>query len=140
MLEHSFADVLKLLAGKHRTCGIARRRKYDRTRLWRNRFLHLSGSYFKVIVDSSAYDNGSGFSQPDKGIIADPVGRKNDHFVARVQQCNHHIGNRLLGAIGDNDVLGLVRNLIFLLILRGESLAKVLVSTHRRISEKLSFI
>ena len=44
--------------------------------------------------------------QLDQFGIADPIGRRDDHFVARIAERREHIVQRMLGAVGNDDLLG----------------------------------
>ena len=70
--------------------------------------LELLRRELKALLLTDIDNHGHAAKQAHHLIIADPVWGRNDHFIARINQCGQRNVDRVLGAAGDNRLRSLV--------------------------------
>ena len=100
--------------GVNGAAGIGWIAEYDQLGLVRDGLCELLRIYKEVIVYGRLQNNGSRTSQGHHLGVGRPVGRRNDDLVARAAHCQDSLVHRLLGAVANQDLIGLVRQFLAL--------------------------
>ena len=119
-----FGESRQLVAGIDRAGRVAGRTEDDEARALRDGAGELLGRDLEVGLDARADADGRGAGELDLRVVAHPVGREHDGLVAGVEHREAEIGDRLLGAVADDDLLGRVLQAVFALELPRDCLAE----------------
>ena len=109
----------------HTAGRVAGRTEDDQTRLRCDGFLQLLGSHLEVLLETGFHYYGVTACQQHHLRVAHPIGGRDNHLVAWVNQCHHRVAHALLGTVRHQNLGRLVVQVVLALQFAGYSLTEV---------------
>ena len=125
---------LQLVPGVGGPGGVGGRVDDHRLRLFAQVLAQLLGGDFETLLLGGGDDHRHAAGQLDHRRVGNPVGRRNDHLVAGVEQGLGQVVEGVLAATGDDDLLVFVLQLVFPDQLGPDRFFKFRNAGHRRVA------
>jgi hypothetical protein len=134
MPHQHFAQRAQLFPGVGDAGRIGRAVDHHQTGARRDRGLERLGGNLEALIDGARNDDRGGVGEEHHVRIRNPVGTRNDDFVARVEQRLGEIIEALLAADGNQDLTGAVVEAVVTAKLLGDRLAQRRDARHRGVT------
>ena len=131
--EHHFGQCAQLFLVVYASRRVAGRTEDEHSCFGGDGCFELSSGHLEVLFESCGNDNGVAAGKFHHLWVAYPIGSRDDHFVAVVDQCQHRVANTLFGTVGNEYFGGGVVKAVFVFQFGGDGLAQTGVSGYRRI-------
>ena len=116
-----------------RTGRIGRRIQNNPFGFGRDRLFEIGSLQFELVFQSGRNENRLASAHQHHFGIADPIRGRNNHLVPRIERCSKSIEQNLLAAGADNDLRGLIVEIVFPLELFHDRFAQRHNTGNRRI-------
>ena len=133
MLGDHLSDAFELFLGVEHASGVGGRGEHDEFGAGGDGGLELLGRHLEVILELGFDEDALTFGKADELLVGDPEWGGDDDFVAGVDEALDDLKEALLGAGGDDNLLGFVLEAVVAEELGADSFLEVGIARHGRI-------
>ena len=121
----------------YRACGVARRAENQGFGLRCDGSLELFGRDFEILFDGCFNEDGLTVCHEHHLRITDPVGRGNNHLLARRDECHDGVADTLLCTVGADDLFGRIVQTVFVLEFLDDGFAECGIACDGRVAREV---
>ena len=127
----------QFVAGVNGAGWVRRRAKHNERRLWRDGIFKLLGSDFEILLVRGKHLNRLALGKFHHLHVAHPSRSGNNHLIARIHQCQHHVAQLLLGTVAHHNLLGSKIKVVFVFQFCADGFAQRQIARHRSVEREI---